>query len=458
MDFLDRSIPPQSHVIPKVNIQKPKVFQFTNGLKILVVENHKLPIVSVSLYFDRSPIAYQNKAGLQYIFGNMFRSGTKNYTKEQFDEMIEQVGTTFYSSSSKFFLSTLKKHLNLSLKLMSEAILNVTFNNVQEFTKLIKQGIINFEIAEQDANLISDRVRKVLLFGNKHPYGEYASHNSLKNIQLEDLQIFYKNNIYPDHAYLIFVGDITEEEAHILAKKNFSSWSNQNHNTQNINYNIPLSKNQTELFLVDLPHVTQSNISILKTIKVKKKHPDYLPFFLTNEILGGGIQSRLCQNLREKNGYTYGAYSVFIPDKNIGSFFACAQVRNAVTLNAIKEFLKELQNICNDYVSHEELSLKKKELSGHFLLKLENFNNIADFALDEFIEGLPENFYQNYINNIQNITADQILEIANKYLSNQYKILIIGNLKEILKNIEELNYPIHILDKYGNFTTSKYCN
>lgn len=452
MHYLPRSIPPTSNSELKVIIKKPKHFQFKNGLKIFVVENHKLPVVSVSLHFDRPPIAYEDKAGLQYIFGSMFRSGTKNYTKKIFDEKIEQIGTTFYTSSSRLFLSTLKKHLNLSLELMSEALFNSTFNNIKEFTKLIKQGIVNFEISEKDANLISNRVRKVLIFGKKHPYGEYESDFSLKNINIEDLKIFYKNNIYPNNSYLIFVGDVTEKEVNFLAKKYFFYWKkNIINNDISINDIIPLNNQKTEIFLVDLPHVTQSTISISKAIKIKKNDLDYFPLFLANEILGGGIQSRLCQNLREKKGYTYGAYSILIPDKNIGSFFACAQVRNEVTVDAIKEFLKELKNICDHYVSNEELLFKKKELSGNFLLKLEDFNNIANFALDECIEKLPENFYQNYINNINNVNVNQILEISNKYLYENYKILIIGNLKEILPNIKKLNYPIHIIDKYGNF-------
>lgn len=453
MHYLDRSLPPQSNSIPKVNIKQPKFFQFENGLKILLIENHKLPIVSISLHFDRPPIAYGDKAGLQYIFGNMFRSGTKNYTKEKFDETIEQIGTNFYTSSSKLFLSTLKKHLNISFELMAEALFNSTFNNIKEFNKLIKQGIVNFEISEKDANIISDRIRKVLIFGKKHPYGEYESHDSLKNINIKDLKIYYKNNIYPDNAYLIFVGDITEKEVDFLSKKYFSTWKS-NNKIKNIHYDLPLSSKKTEIFLVDMPHMTQSNISIAKIIKIKKNNPDYFPLFLANEILGGGIQSRLCQNLREKKGYTYGAYSILIPDKNIGSFFATSQVRNEVTADAIKEFLKEIKNICNYSVSNEELSLKKKELSGHFLLKLENFNNIAAFALDEFIEKLPKNFYQNYINNIQNVNNNQILEITKKYLYEEYKIIVIGNLKEILSSIKKLNYPIHILDKYGNLKNS----
>lgn len=450
MNYLDRSIPPKSNSIPKVNIKQPKYFQFENGLKILIVENHKLPTVSISLYFDREPILYGDKAGLEYVFGNMFRSGTKNYTKEKFDEMIEHIGTTFYTSSSRLFLSTLKKHLNLSFELLSESILNSTFNNINEFNKLIKQRIVNFEISEKDANLIADRIRKILIFGKKHPYGEYESYNSLKNIKIEDLKKFYTNNIHPYNAYLIFVGDITEKEAIFLSKKYFSSWKKNINNEQNINYDIPLSNNNIEIFLVDLPHVTQSNISITKTIKIQKNHSDYLPLFLANEILGGGIQSRLCQNLREKKGYTYGAYSIIVPDKKIGSFFSFAQVRNEVTANAIKEFIKELDIISNQPVSNEELSLKKKELSGHFLLKLENFNNIASFALEEFIEKLPKNFYQNYIKNIQNIDPNKILKTAKKYLYGKYKILIVGNIKEILLDIKKLKYPIYILDKYGN--------
>lgn len=447
---LDRTQAPIHAINTTFDLNEPIYFQIDNGLKILLIKNHKLPIVNINLEFDRIPILEKEKSGLESIFGYIMRASTKNYNKEEIDNIIDQLGTTLDVSSSRIYLSTLKRHLNKSIEIMSEILLNPTFNNKKEFQRIQKQSLINLDLIDKDVSGISERVKKILLFGKNHPYGEYESYETINNLNIEDCKYFYEKYFIPNQAYLIFTGDISELEVKKIVEKYFSCWKMGKIIENKLN-KIEISK-QIEIFIVDMPHISQSNISIINPINFKKIFNDYHSAILANGILGGGIQSRLCLNLRENKGYTYGSYSILKSDKYLGYFFAFAQVKNEVTYEVINEFIKELNDITYNLVNDKELLIKKNEISGQFLLNLENINYLSKIILDIFIEKLPNNFYNKYLHNIQSVNINQILSSAKKYIPYKYyKILIVGKYNVFIKQLQKLKYPIYILDKYGNY-------
>lgn len=441
---------------PIVNIKDPYYFELLNGLKVLVIENNKFPIVNISLEFDRSPILEGDKVGLQSILCNMLRSGTENFTKEEFDDNIDHIGTNLDIYSSNLYLSTLSKYLEKSIYFMSEVLLKPTFDNIKEFEKLIFQSINSIKISSKDPNFIMNRVRRILYYGVNHPYGEYETEETLKNIKIEDLKKFYHLYFKPNIAYLVLVGDITVDNAKKLVYKYFSSWTRGdipivNYTSQSKYKNI---NNDLQIFLVDLPTINQSNIVIGKSLSFKKKNTDYFSGFLANEILGVGIQGRLSQTFREKKGYTYGAYSKLNPDNYISSFYASVQVRTEVTVFSVIEFIKEIKKISNHFVSDKELNIKKNETCGKFLLNLENQKIIGDFIISEMVDGLPKGFYNNYINNIKKVSIIDIIKASKKYFSLENSIIIIvGNTKDFLFELKKLPYSINIINKYGDIIT-----
>lgn len=457
---IDRSLVPENNIMPKLKLKNDDFFKLNNGLTISVIENNKLPIVKIKLKFDIEPILLNNKVGIRELFSGMIRSGTKNYKKEEIEDIIDQLGTSIYTSSSVFLLSSLKKNLDKSIELFSDILLNSTFNNILEFKKLKKQEITNIEISEKDINLISERIRKFLTFGKNHPYGEFLSKKSINNININDLKKFYKQYFIPKKAYMVFIGNIKKSEVLKLCNKYFLSWNNnsndindiliKNENFLSINYNHTI--NNIEIFFLDMPHVNQSNISFFKALNFKKNFSDYYSGILSNGILGGGIQSRICQNLREDKGYTYGAYSILSDDRFLGNFFISTQVRTDVTCESIEEIIKEINKILYNPVSEEELKIKKNEICGNFLLKIENYNFRASLNINTYLEKLPKNFYQNYIKNIQSTSIDDILKFFQKYIEyNKYKILVIGNADKILDKLNNLGHPINIIDKFGTY-------
>nr|WP_238785089.1 pitrilysin family protein [Blattabacterium cuenoti] len=447
---VNRNIPPKSLKRKiSINIEKPEFFQMKNGLKVMIVENHKLPLVRVGLEFDCQPFLEKDKAGIKKVFGQMLRSGTKNHSKEELDEMIDYIGSNLYTSFFEISISTLKKHLNKSVYIVSDILMNSRFDNSKELEKIIKQRITDLHISEKDPNSILQRVRNVLYFGKDHPYGEYETYDTIKNITLDDLKKLYEKYYIPNISYLSFVGDISKKEAKKFCDLYFSKWERKSYSDEFLKeeYVIP---SETEIDIVDLPSLTQSTICFGGPICLKKSDSSYFSSILANGILGGGPQSRLFLDLREKKAYTYGAYSILKSDKNIGYFSVYTQVRNEVTEKAIKDILKEIVRIKKDKVSYEELNIKKKEISGQFILDLEDPNRISDLFICELKNNLPNGFYRNYLKKVQSVTEDQILKSSNKFFSiKNGRIIIVGKADDILPNIKKLGYPIRYFDQFG---------
>ncbi len=448
---VNRNIPPKSLKRKiTINIKNPEFFHMKNGLKVLVVENHKLPLVRVGLELDCKPFLEKDKAGIRKVFGQMLRSGTKNHSKEELDEMIDCIGANLYTSFFEISISILKKNINKSVSIMSDILMNSKFDNSKELEKIIKQRIIDIHLIEKDPNAILQRVRNVLFFGKNHPYGEYETHETIKNITLDDLKQLYNKYYIPNISYLSFIGDISKKEVEKLCNVYFSQWKSKSYFDPSIKkeYIIP---SETEIDIVDLPSMTQSTICFGGPVCLKKSDSLYFSSILANGILGGGPQSRLFLNLREKKAYTYGAYSILKSDRYIGYFSVYTQVRNEVTEKAIKDILKEIEKIKKDKVSYEELYIKKKEISGQFILDFEDPNRISDLFICELKNNLPNGFYKNYLKKIQLVTVDDIHKSCKQFFSiKNGRIIIVGKINDILPSIKKLGYPIHYFDQFGS--------
>ncbi len=446
----NRNTPPQSlKRKTTINIEKPQFFQMKNGLKVLIVENHKLPLVRVGLELDCKPFLEKDKAGIKKVFGHMLRSGTKNYTKEELDDIIDYMGCNLYTSFSETSIFTMKKYIDKSVSIISDIFMNSKFDNSKELDKIIKQRITDISLSEKDPNAILQRVRNVLYFGKNHPYGEYETHDTIKNITLHDLKKLYEKYYIPNIFYLSFIGDISKKEVEKLCSIYFSKWKKKSYIDSPVpkEYFLP---SKIEIDIVDIPSLTQSSICFGGPICLKKNDPEYFSSMLANGILGGGAQSRLFINLREKKAYTYGAYSILKSDKNIGYFSVYTQVRSKVTENAIKDIIKEIVKITEKKIPLEELNIKKKELSGQFILDFEDPNRISDLFICELKNNLPNGFYKNYLNKIESVTIDDIYQSCRKFfLTKNGRIIIVGKANDILPGIKKLGYPIRYFDQFG---------
>ena len=453
---LDRSIVPESGPTPEIFFGKPQTFMLDNGLTVMVVENNKLPRASASLSFD-NPLIFEGEiAGVSSILAEMIGNGTQSISKEDFIEEVDFMGASLNITGSGAFAGSLKRYFPRVLELMSQAVLEPLFTQ-EEFDNqknLIKESL---KTSEKDVSTAANRVQNFITYGANHPNGEFISQASLDKASFNDAIDFYNNFSSPNNAYLVILGDIEFEEIKLMVTDLFSSWESKEVVTSS--FPEPKNPDETEVIFVDMPNGVQSVVTVINSIDFNKKEPDYFPALVATRILGGGGAGRLFNNLREDKGWTYGSYSSISESyKTKGLVLAQAQVKNEVTDSAAVELLIELDKMRNKLVTDEELMSTKAKYTGNFVMSLENPATIAGFARNIITQDLPEDYYNSFLENINNVTKEDVQNAAQTYFSpNKTRIFITGKGSEILEKIEGIEYngkklTVRYFDQYGSET------
>ena len=432
---------------PVIKIKKPEAFTLPNGLKVMVVENHKLPRVSFSLNIDNTPYAEGTKKGVADLTSSLIGNGSVKISKDAFNEEIDFLGAdlNFYSSGASG--SSLSKYSGRILELMAEGALNPKFTQ-EEFDKEKDKLIEGLKTQEKSVAAVAGRVQNVLAYGKNHPYGEFLSEETIKNVTLSDVENNYHTNFVPENAYLIIIGDVKFKETKKAVEKLFGTWAKAT--APSLTFTDPVNVQYSQINFVDMPNAVQSEISLQNTVNLKMNDKDYFATIVANQILGGDFNSYLNMNLREAHGWTYGARSSIGGSKYVSTFRASTQVRNAVTDSAVVEFFKEIKKIRTEKVTDEMLANVKAGYVGKFVMQIEKPQTVAGYALRIKTQGLPEDFYENYIKNINAVTADDVLAVANKYfLEDNIRVVIVGKGSDVIPGLEKLKIPMFYFDKYG---------
>lgn len=447
---LDRSIQPVGGPTPKIKLDKPKEFKLKNGIKVLVVENHKLPRVSYSLRIDGTPILEGEKAGVLSILGEMLGNGTTSIEKDVFNEEIDYLGANVSIGFRSSFASSLTKHNDRILELMADAIINPLLT-VEEFDKTKEQLIESLKADEKSIDAIGSRVGNALSYGKDHVYGEFITEETLNKISYEDVIDFHKKYTYPNSAYIVVIGDVNYKEVKKSITEKFSVWKK----AKKVENDVPVltpNVGLTEVNFIDLPSATQSSIGVTNNVELKMNDEDYFTALITNNILGGGGEGYLFKNLREDKGYTYGAYSSLGSSRyGVARFSAGAKVRNMVTDSAVTEIVNEIVRIRTELVDAELLKNAKAKYVGNFIMRLERPQTIANYALNIKLNDLPEDFYETYLEKINAVTAEDVKRVANKYFKiANTRIIVVGKGSDVVENLEKVGFPINYFDKYAN--------
>ncbi|MFC0779690.1 insulinase family protein [Flavobacterium sp. HJSW_4] len=447
MQAQDRPQPKPGNA-PVVNIKKPQTFVLSNGMKVLIVENHKLPRVSFTLTLDNAPFTEGNKKGVDELTSSLIGNGTKKTTKEAFNEEIDFYGANINFTSQGAYASSLSKYSGRVLELLAEGALQPNFTQT-EFDKEKAKLLEGLKADEKSVPAISNRVVDVLAFGKNHPTGEFLSEETVKNVTLTDVQNNYNTYFVPENAYLVVIGDIKFKEVKAAVEKLFGGWKKQS--APKNTYPTPENVANLQIDFVDVPNAVQSEISLVNTVNLRMSDPDFFPAVIANQILGGDFNSYLNMNLREQHAWTYGANSSIGSGKYVTKFKAASAVRNTVTDSAVVQFVKEIKRIRTERVDPEVLRNVKAGYIGRFVMQVEKPQAVARYALNIETEKLPADFYEKYIQTINNVTADDIYRVANKYfLLDNMRIVIVGKGTDVIPGLEKLQIPIHYFDKYGN--------
>ena len=445
---IDRSTAPTPGPARTPEIGSYESFELKNGLKVFVVEDHKLPRITMSLILDRDPIVEGAKAGYVSIAGDLIGAGTANRTKSALDEEVDFMGANFGTSSNSIRVGGLSKYTDQLIDILSDVLLNPSFPE-EEFEKLKSQMISGLKANADDPDAISGNLRGAALYGLEHPYGEVMTEATVEAISIDDCKEYFDTYFRPNIAYMVVIGDITVKDAKKKLNKALKKWKAAEVPAHD--YAKTPRAASSRIVMVDKPSAVQSVVWLGNVIDLPQGHPDIEPLRVANQILGGGMSGRLFTNLREDKAFTYGAYSNFGVDELNATFGASAKVRNEVTDSAITEFLYEINRMKNESVTEEDLVAAKASLSGSFGRSLESPASAANFALNIARYNLPSDYYNNYLSRLEAVTAEDVMRVANTYMNGPLTITVVGKAQDVAGKLSAFG-EVEYFDAEGNAT------
>jgi len=440
---------------PALHLPAPKTFAIANGMKVYLLEEHALPVVSASLVsMAGSEDNPKDKPGLAAFAARMLTEGTATRSSTQLADDIAQIGASLGSNatmdSASVSVGALSNNASGALELLSDVALHPAFKP-EEVERIRKQRLVAI-LQEGDQPVLSAlRVGQKAVYGDQ-PYAFRAvgTTESVKATTQSDLSTFWANHYTPKDSALIFAGDLTEADARRLAEQYFGGWSSSSAAAAP-QLPAPPAPPERKVILVDKPGSPQTTL-IAFGLGVPRNTPDYPAITEMNSILGGLFSSRINMNLREKNGFTYGAFSGFTFYRDGGPFFSGAQVRTDVTAPAAKELFSELDRIHTDPATPAELKLAKdhalRSLPGDF----ETVGSETGLMAQIFVYGLPNDYFQKLPASFEAVTPEAVAKAAQEYIHPQNLVVVaVGDRAKIEPGLEKLNLgPIELRDESGD--------
>jgi zinc protease len=435
----DRSLMPGPSREPKFTLPPIRRRKLSNGLDVLVVENHKLPTVNLNLVFRTGRSSDPaDKNGLTNLLATVWDEGTSHRTADQIAEGLAGIGATLHvvsdwdTTAARLF--TLKRHLAPALDIYADVLQNPTFPE-KELDRQRNIALGRLAQVRDEPVALAGLAVGAVLYGPQHPYGrpQYGSPATLKSINSDDLRAFYRARFHPDQAALVAAGDVTADEIVGQMNERLSSWKPEPATGGPERFPAPAASEPTQITLIDRPGAVQSVITV-SLPGVSRASPDYFPLVVMNSIFGGQFSSRLNMNLRERKGYTYGARTAF--DWRVhepGPFTATASVQTAVTAPALAEFLKEFAGMVGGHpVGEGELEFSKTYLTRGYAAGFETPNQVAS-QLETLVEfGLPDDYFNTVVPGIRAATTADVLRVAKNVLDVEHlAVIIVGDRSQI---------------------------
>ncbi len=447
----DRAQPPKPGPAPQLKLPPIQRHTLGNGLAVWLVEHHEVPIAQVNLIIGAgSADDPAERLGTASLTAAMLDEGAGTLGALELADAIEFLGAQLTTSSSfdssAVRLSVPVARLGDALLLMADVALKPTFPE-NELERLRKERLTTMLQARDDPAEIVRLAFPRLVFGARHRYGTSALGNeaSLQAMRLDDLRAFYRSNYRPDNATLIVVGDVAPADALPLLERAFGGWKADGPPAARTTLVDPPQLTRRQVYLVDKPGAAQSQIRI-GWIGVPRATKDYATLEVLNTILGGSFTSRLNQNLREKNGYSYGAASAFDMRRSAGPFFATAGVQTDKTADAVREFFNELNGMRKP-VPPDELEKARNYVALSFPAEFETTGDLARKLEELVVYGLPDDTFTSFIDHVTRVTAADIEKAAAHYIQpDKFAVVIVGDRKAVEPGLRALNLgPVQVL-------------
>lgn len=438
----DRTKPPPLGSLSQLTLPPVVRRQLENGLEILVVEHHELPLVDMILVVKTGGEGDPpSKPGVATLTAAMLDEGAGRRTALDIADQEAFLGVEV-GTGSGWDQSTVTLHapvavLDSAMALFADVALRPTFPT-SDLERLRKERLTELLQLKDRAPQIADRAYAAILYGERHPYGRplTGTEGSTRAIRRADVQRFYQTYFRPNNATLIVVGDVVADDVERRVRALFGGWTRADIPAPR--FSEPPSGLATAIYLIDKPGAPQSSVRI-GSIGVPRSTQDYFSILVMNTILGGAFTSRLNTNLRETHGYTYGAGSGFSMRRSAGPFTARAEVVGAKSDSSLIEFMKELRSI-REAVPETELEKAKRYLQLQLPGEFEATGDIASQLIPVVVHGLPLDYYNSYVQRIEDVAVADVQRVAQQYVDpSKFAVVIVGDRKAIEAGLRALN-------------------
>lgn len=439
--LLARDYPPDVPPPKPFVIAAPAIQVLPNGLQLVVVERHSLPLITLHFVikagaeFDPAQLP-----GTATLLNSLLTEGTLRRSSRQLAEAIDSMGGLVDNGvgwdSSYLSLSVLSDQSDLAFDLVSDMIEHTALEP-EEVERQRKQTLSGLEVAHDDPAYLADTLFQELVFeGTPYSHPEDGTLDSVPRITVTDLRSFHTRYYQPSNSILAVVGDITAAEARALADRYFSSWKNAGPPATAPPAGAAAPAG-SRVVAIDKPDAVQTEIRIGGT-GVARNSPDYLALSVANEILGGPSENRLFKALRSRQGLTYGASSDLNCRRNLGAWVAKTFTRTPETLKSVHIASEQIKSLHDHEISNQELETAQAYLVGHLALEFEKSDDVASQVLEVIEEGLPLDYWNHYPEKIRALTKDEVSNAATRYLDPAQNIyVLVGNISEFNKDLKK---------------------
>ena len=411
-----------------------------NGLTLFVVEDHRQPMVSVTLILPGAGASSQPaaKAGLAAMTASLLRQGTATRSAQQIAESIDRVGGALNAfagaDSTEASVTVLTNALDIGFELLADIVQKPAFA-ADEIERWRRQSLSSLQVAYRNPEYLRDIVGQRVAYGD-HPYAYPTDGfpSTVKSLTRDDVAAFHQKQYTPSGSFVAIAGDITPALATELVRKHFGAWKAAA--APEPKASAPV--NQRRIVVVDQPEAVQTQFGMFGTA-VARSHPDWIPLLVANQVLGGGFNSRLNLRLRAKEGLTYGAGSSLDGARLAGLLNVTSFTRTEETGKAINVMLEVVNDFRKNPATPAELSEATSYVSGVFAIQSETAGAVAGRVLTSALNGLPDDYWQTYRERVRKVSAaDMSRAVERHVIPDQWSIVAVGNASGFAKSLEPL--------------------
>ncbi len=450
VEQLDRTVPPEAGSPPPVSLPAVADFTLGNGLRVLLIEKHEVPVVAIELQLRGGASAETGEqAGLSALTADLLDEGTPSRTAMEIASEIERLGASFSSfagrDASRVRMSVVSDRLEPSLAILGDVVREASFPG-REVERVRTEHLTHILQGRDEPRVLADNAMSHVIYGDAHPYGQpvIGTEASVASLTREHVLDFYRERYHAGNATLVVAGDVTQETLEPLLETALGSWRAESVSLPD--GDTPPGPEATTVYLVDKPGAAQSEIRVGR-VATDRRTDDFYRLTVLNTVLGGSFTSRLNMRLREERGFTYGARSGFALRRMAGPFVASSAVHTPVTDSAVVEFLTEIRRLVDEPIPEGELERARNFVALRLPQSFETVSDLASRISDLVLHELPLDYYDAYVDSVLAVTSADVQAAAERYLSGGFAIVVVGDRSVVEAPLRALGAgPVEVLE------------